>query len=630
MKPALLLVDLQNDFLAARTLEPSAGELVRGVARLLGGCRARSVPVIHVWTTVSRKPDNRMPHWRQAGRWECVAGTVGHEPPAELRPNGEPVLDKTWFSAFSNPELDARLGQLGASDLILCGVHLHGCVRATALDGYQRGYRVWVARDGVGGYDGLHGAISARYLEGRAARVESGAALLARLDGGGSGTAEGGEDPVVGAARIAAETAASAGREWRAREGEHRAELLREAADAIEGSSESLVERIVAEVSKPRRYAEAEVTRGAALLRAAATIAEPEPERGPEADVRRLPLGLVAQITPFNNPVAVPLGKLGPALRLGNAVAWKPSPAVPGVSEQVAGLLREAGLPRNLVSVLHGGAEAADVLMRDPTVDGISITGSSAAGYAAQAASARRRVPLQAELGGNNAAIVWRDTDLASAAAAIAEAGLGFAGQRCTANRRVIVDQERRDDFVAELEAAAAALPIGDPADPEIVIGPLVSAEARERVADAVERARSGSEVRQPVDADRLRRLGDGGRYFPPTLVLCDDPDAEIVQEETFGPVIVVQPAAGFDHALELLNGVSQGLVASLFSGSPELRERFLQEARAGVLKLGRATADAGVETPFGGWKASGVGPPEHGVANLEFYTRAQAVYMRR
>jgi acyl-CoA reductase-like NAD-dependent aldehyde dehydrogenase len=112
-----------------------------------------------------------------------------------------------------------------------------------------------------------------------------------------------------------------------------------------------------------------------------------------------------------------------------------------------------------------------------------------------------------------------------------------------------------------------------------------------------------------------------------PAIVLSDDPREEIVQEETFGPVLVVQRAAHFDEALELLNGVRQGLVAALFSAAPERRARFLAEARAGILKLGQATADAGVDQPFGGFKASGIGPPEHGDEGFRFFTRPQAIY---
>jgi acyl-CoA reductase-like NAD-dependent aldehyde dehydrogenase len=153
-------------------------------------------------------------------------------------------------------------------------------------------------------------------------------------------------------------------------------------------------------------------------------------------------------------------------------------------------------------------------------------------------------------------------------------------------------------------------------------VGPLVSVAAAERVAAAIDRARAAARAVIVPHASVPR-----APFLPPTIVLCDDPAAEIVQEETFGPVLVVQRARDFDEALRLVNGVRQGLVAALFSRSAERRARFLEEAEAGVLKLDEATADAGVEAPFGGWKASGIGPPEHGHGDLEFYTRAQALY---
>jgi alpha-ketoglutaric semialdehyde dehydrogenase len=622
MKPALLLVDLQKDFLAAPGLEPAAGELVERAAALLRGCRASSVPVVHAWTTVDRAVDNRMPHWRDADRWDCVAGTEGHGAPAPLSPDEEPIVEKQWFSAFSNPRLAELLERLGAHDLIVCGVHLHGCVRSTVLDAYERGYRVWVAEDAVGSYDGLHGAVSCRYLEGRAARFASVEELLRRL--GGAPEPWGAAPPI----RDAVEAAGGAGHGWRARPGAERADILDRAAAAIEASDEELAGRIVAEVGKPIRYARSEVRRGAALMRAAARLPEPPGERVGDALVRRVALGTVAQVTPFNNPLAVPLGKLAPALRYGNSVVWKPSPAGLRVAEAVVELLRDAGIPPGLVSLARGGAEVATGLMADPGIDAVSLTGSSQAGFAAQAVCARRRIRLQAELGGNNAAIVWSNADVAAAAAAIAEAGFGAAGQRCTANRRVIVAEERHERFIDALESAASTLEIGDPTDPAVHVGPLVSESARERVAAALARAGARFEVREVVgDPGARERLSEAGAYQMPALVLCDDPDAEIVQEESFGPVVVVQRASTFDHALALLNGVRDGLVASLFSPSPKLRKRFLEEAQAGVLKLDRATADVGVEAPFGGWKASGVGPPEHGHGNREFYTRAQAVY---
>ena len=209
-------------------------------------------------------------------------------------------------------------------------------------------------------------------------------------------------------------------------------------------------------------------------------------------------------------------------------------------------------------------------------------------------------MPLQAELGGNNAAIVWSDTDLAVAATAVAEAAFGFAGQRCTANRRVVLDAVCRDEFLEHLRRAVDAL------DPRADVGALISTAKRDQVAALVARA-GGLLVQGPADATP--------GYFPPTVIQCDNPAAEIVQEETFGPVLVVQPARDFDDALRLCNGVRHGLVAALFSRSAERQARFLEAAQAGILKIDRTTADADAEAPFGGWKASGIGPPPNTAA---------------
>ncbi|HVS02111.1 MAG TPA: aldehyde dehydrogenase family protein, partial [Thermoanaerobaculia bacterium] len=338
-------------------------------------------------------------------------------------------------------------------------------------------------------------------------------------------------------------------------------------------------------------------------------------------------LGVVALVTPWNNPIAVPLGKLAPALALGNAVVWKPAPAGAARALSVARWLAEAGLPPGVLTVVCGGRATAELLLSHPGVDAITLTGGEAAGVTAGAIALSRGVPLQAELGGNNGAIVWGDADLPAAAAAIAEGAFGFAGQRCTATRRAIVDRSCLPSFLERLEAAVAALPWGDPLAEETVVGPLPSAASLRRVEGVVERARGdGCEVLTP----HLAAAGgapSGGFYHPPVLVLAEDPAAEVVQEETFGPVLVVQPAAGWEEALELLDGVRQGLAAALFSPSPERRRSFLRRARAGVLKLDAATAGVDAALPFGGWKRSGIGPPEHGEGDLLAFTRAQAIY---
>lgn len=313
-------------------------------------------------------------------------------------------------------------------------------------------------------------------------------------------------------------------------------------------------------------------------------------------------MGVVAAITPWNNPAAIAAGKIAPALAYGNAVVLKPSPLAGDVADYLANLVE----PRGLVQVVQGGAAVARQLMEDPLVDAVTLTGSEQAGFAARVICAQRAIPLQAELGGNNAAIVLDDADLPAAVAAIAEGAFGFSGQRCTANRRAIIVRSILPEFLRLLQNQLRP------------VGPLITPEHYQHVAAMVER--SGGVIlqgEQAADADA----------YPATVILCEDPSAEIVQEETFGPVLVEQPADDFGQALKLCNGVRQGLAAALFSRCPEHQARFLDQARAGILKLNLTTADADAEAPFGGWKASGIGPPEHGRSNREFYTRTQAVY---
>ena len=177
------------------------------------------------------------------------------------------------------------------------------------------------------------------------------------------------------------------------------------------------------------------------------------------------------------------------------------------------------------------------------------------------------------------------------------------------------------------LQEAVAALPYGDPLAEATVVGPLCSPEKVQSIEALVERARPQMRaIVQPHVASAP--LPEGAAYFPPTIVVCEDPSHEIVQEETFGPVLVIQPVGDFDEALERLNGVRFGLTAGLVGGDAHCRTLFLEKAQAGILNVDSIHAGAGVDMPFGGWKASGVGPPQHGAANRYFYTKPQAVYL--
>lgn len=616
MRPALLLVDLQADFLGIG-VQPSAQEVVRKAATLLTHCRRRGVPAIHVWTTVSRRDDRRMPHWKRNGIWRCEAGTEGHATPQALQPiAGEHLIHKSGFSPFVDPQLQSLLTKLGCDSVWLAGVQLHACIRMTALDAYQRGLTVLIADDAVGSDDPIHAAISKRYLSER----DIGFVAVSRL----CDSTDVALEPTSGTSLLrdvakACEGAREAQRAWQRVALDERASRLLRVAAQLTADAHSLAVEMAREVGKPLRYAHAEVVRAAELVAAAARRDDGSLPIacGPLSARRQCPVGVISIITPWNNPLAIPLGKLAPALMYGNAVVWKSSPLAREVAARLMGILATAEFPAGLVQWLPGDSTVAQWLVAKGEIDAVSLTGSPAAGSAIQELCARRNLPLQAELGGNNAAIVWSDTDSERAAERVVEGAFGFAGQRCTATRRVIVPLHVADPLIDQLRRAASALVCGDPLDERTVVGPLVSQAAQQRVAAAIES--------EPV----LWRGAEWSHpsFHPPVLVRADDPLCAIVQHETFGPVLVVQVAESFDQAIALSNAVSQGLVAALFSDSPAHRQQFLDQAQAGILKFDRATADADAAAPFGGWKGSGVGPPEHGDSNREFYTKTQALY---
>jgi nicotinamidase-related amidase len=182
MRAALVLVDLQRDFLDRPGLDPGEPELLARTGMLLQGCRAAGVPVLHVHTVVRPDGGNRMPHWIRNGTRDCVEGTPGVLPPEEVAPiAGEPVIPKSFFSGFGNPALAAALAGVGARTLVVAGIYLHACVRSTVLDAYERGFEVWVAADAVGSNEPDHAQHTQRYLDGRAATFVASAAILERF-----------------------------------------------------------------------------------------------------------------------------------------------------------------------------------------------------------------------------------------------------------------------------------------------------------------------------------------------------------------------------------------------------------------------------------------------------------------
>jgi acyl-CoA reductase-like NAD-dependent aldehyde dehydrogenase/nicotinamidase-related amidase len=632
-RDVLLLIDLQEDFLSAPGLEPHRERVVVAARACLEAFRAAGRPVIHVRTTVVG--DAMMAHWR--GRPpRCVPGTPGHGSP--LTPEaGEAVVDKIFFSGFSVAALARALPTAVATRLVLAGVHLHACVRATALDALALGYEVVVAADATGSDDPVHAAASRRWLEERGVRFFSSFATseqVAPLE------LEWHHAPAEPERRLFAVTASSAeelGRtvaaarsaamEWRLEQVEKDALRAEGFAELVERDAASLAALIREDVGKPIRQARGEAARCSALGKAAARQARATIWAG-RGEVgghwRRLPLGVVLALTPWNNPAAIPAGKILPALALGNAVVWKPAPAGHRVAEWLRERLVEAGFPPERTGLIHGGPETARLAMA-ASVDGVTVSGSLATGFGVTEAAARHGLALQAELGGNNAAVVLGDADMVHAAHEIAAGAFRFAGQRCTANRRVVVVAAAKDVFLRELVNATVRFEPGDPSDPATELGPMLG----ERAAREFD-ARVAAGLRDAGVTELMipwRGAGRGGAYRRPRILLATDAGGALVQEESFGPLLVVQTADHEEHALCLCNGVRQGLAAALFSRSRGAWERFRNRAEVGLIKWNQSTADAAVDLPFGGWKRSGLGPPEHGVGNPCFYTRYQAIY---
>jgi acyl-CoA reductase-like NAD-dependent aldehyde dehydrogenase/nicotinamidase-related amidase len=664
-RTALVLVDLQHDYLARPGIVPDVPSVCGRAAALLAGVRRLGLPVAHGRTLVRADGSDRMPHWTRQDVRHCVEGTPGADPPEALtEAPGELVVRKRFFSAFGDPRLEAWLRERGIDRIILAGVYMHACVRSTALDAYERGFQVVIAEDAVASTEPVHAEVTRTWLAARVAFFATVAELLATLGDAGDAQAEddgattlpaalvagapraGGRGrwvhrhpcrtarvlatvPLGGSAEVdvAGPVAAAAQRVWARVAPAERASLLDRWAAELDAGRARFVDLLVREIGKPRRAAEEEVGRAAAHARTAAELVR-ETRAVPVAPgvsaVPR-PVGVVGLVTPWNNPLAIPVGKIAPAIGFGNAVVLKPAPQGSLTAHALLETLERAGVPTGLVNAVFGAADAVRALCRDPHVAALSITGSIATGRAVAAFVADAMKPLQAELGGNNAAIVLADADLDRVVPDLVRAAFVFAGQRCTAIRRFVVERPVASRFAALVIDAVRALVLGDPDDPATEVGPLVSVEHRARVLATLARAR----------ADGARLLVGGtvpaglayGAWLAPALVADAAPESAIVQEETFGPVAVIQVADDLEHALVLANDVPHGLLQSVHTRDAAARARVLAAAEVGMVQLAPGPLAVHPRAPFAAWKASGLGPPEHGVWDALFYTRTQAIY---
>jgi acyl-CoA reductase-like NAD-dependent aldehyde dehydrogenase len=406
-----------------------------------------------------------------------------------------------------------------------------------------------------------------------------------------------------------------------------RSRLLHALADAMVANRKELAELEVRNVGKAISSVKAELNQGVENFRfyasATATIAGRSNPLGGSLLFYSLkePVGVAAQIVPWNYPLMMATWKLAPALAAGCAVVLKPDAATPLTALRLAELAAEVGFPPGAVNVVPGdGPTTGAYLVRHPSVDKIAFTGSTQTGSEIMrlASAPLKRITL--ELGGKSPNLVFADADLADAIPSSVWSIYYSAGQSCEARSRVLVEQSIYDDFVSGFAGKTEQLRVGDPLDPETQMGSLISTTHRDKVHGFVEQGREeGAEVVAGGEA------GDGkGAFYKPTVLAKVESSMTVAQEEIFGPVVTVIPFEDEKDAIRIANDVRYGLMATVWTGDPARGHRLASRIKAGEIAINTPyTAFPGI--PFGGYKQSGFGR-ELGLDTLDLYLETKSV----
>ncbi|MFD5887864.1 aldehyde dehydrogenase [Streptomyces sp. NPDC060334] len=339
--------------------------------------------------------------------------------------------------------------------------------------------------------------------------------------------------------------------------------------------------------------------------------------------VRREPVGVVAAVIPWNVPQFVAAAKLAPALLTGSAVILKPSPESPLDSYILADIVREAGLPEGVLSILPADREVSEYLVGHPGIDKVAFTGSVAAGRRVMEVASRNLTRVTLELGGKSAAVILPDADLGTAIAGIVPAAWMNNGQACVAQTRVLAPRARYAEVAEALAAAAGALVVGDPLDPATQLGPLVARRQQQRSLDYI---RIGQEEGAKILVGGGRPAGlDQGWYVEPTLFGDVDNSMRIAREEIFGPVVCLIPYGDEAEAARIANDSEFGLSGSVWTGDVEHGIDFARGVRTGTFNVNTFSLD--MLGPFGGYKNSGVGR-EFGPEGLSEYLEHKMIHL--
>ena len=341
------------------------------------------------------------------------------------------------------------------------------------------------------------------------------------------------------------------------------------------------------------------------------------------------PLGVVACVTPWNFPVAIPVWKIAPALVAGNTVVFKPASLTPATAVRIVEIFEAAGLPAGVLNlVLGSGSDAGDEIISHPAVKAVSFTGSNQVGIRLYEQVSRRGAKVQCEMGGKNPVVILEDADMDLAVESTAQGAFGSSGQRCTATSRAVVVSDIADEFVDRISKRAASMRIGDGSDPNTEMGPSVDESQFNTVLSYVD---IGKEDGATLVCGGERATGSGldkGYFVKPAVFDNVTPDMRIAREEVFGPVLSVLRVQDFDEAMRVANDCEYGLSSSIFSNDATRIFRFVDEIETGMTHINSPTTGGEAHIPFGGIKGTGIGDREQGSTALDFYTELKVVYV--
>jgi len=414
----------------------------------------------------------------------------------------------------------------------------------------------------------------------------------------------------IGDSAVEVAAARAAWPEWAAQSVAYRSEALRRFANVVRNRADELADLIARETGKPLWEAATEVQ--AVVNKVDISINayhERTPTRkleaalGSKVAVRHKPHGVLAVLGPYNFPAHLPNGHIVPALLAGNAVVFKPSEKTPAVGARLVGCYHEAGIPEGVVRLLTGGPDQGRALAAEPGIDGLLFTGSARAGQALhrQFAETPNKI-LALELGGNNPLVVWNAKDVAAAAVIAVQSAYLSAGQRCTAARRLIVEEGKSGALIQSMLKLMDRIIVGQPhGKPQPFMGPVIDNDAADRLQEQF----LGLMIKGGKVIRRLDRPQEGRPFLTPAIIDVTGID-NLPDEELFGPVLQLIRVPDFDAAIDAANATRFGLAASLVGGSPEQYERFWAEVRAGVINWNKPTNGAPSTAPFGGIGLSG------------------------